>query len=262
MVARLPPSDSPVHGPPLRRRALRSRWRPATTSQFARQSSSSRTWAQRLFELVPQHGLANSFIAKVDAATRTVVEGRYGPATDQLDALQHEMDAAADRLEATIANVLKNKRDSANAATKTLSRRPDRFRTACGSSIGRTTFSWRAGTYARSWSPLDSSRSTARDTSVMSSSTAPTSADARRDHSKTYRDRYGHTPLSVEEEIPWGRPRLIIGTGADGQLPIMPEVQQEADRRGITITACPTREACRLISHSTDKVAAILHVTC
>ena len=80
--------------------------------------------------------------------------------------------------------------------------------------------------------------------------------------SKKYRDRYGHTPLSVEEAIPWGRPRLIIGTGADGQLPIMPEVQEEADRRGITITACPTREACRLISQSSERVAAVLHVTC
>jgi hypothetical protein len=90
-------------------------------------------------------------------------------------------------------------------------------------------------------------------------------ADIRRrkkGQSKTFRDRYGHTPLSADEEIPWGRQRLIIGTGANGRLPIMPEVQQEADRRGITITACPTREACRLISQSTEKIAAILHVTC
>src|SRR6478735_1926960 len=53
-------------------------------------------------ELVPQHGLANSFIAKVEAATRSVIDGRYGPAADQLDALQHAMDAASDRMEAAI----------------------------------------------------------------------------------------------------------------------------------------------------------------
>ena len=42
--------------------------------------------------------------------------------------------------------------------------------------------------------------------------------------SKPYRDKFGHTPLSADEEIPWGGPRLIIGTGAHGSLPIMPEV--------------------------------------
>jgi hypothetical protein len=82
--------------------------------------------------------------------------------------------------------------------------------------------------------------------------------------SKAYRDRYGHTPLSVDEEIPWAEPRLIIGTGASGQLPVMPEVFQEARRRGVEIVALPTSEACRLLSESTsdEAVAAILHVTC
>jgi hypothetical protein len=31
--------------------------------------------------------------------------------------------------------------------------------------------------------------------------------------SKPYRDKFGHTPLSADEELPWGGPRLIIGTG-------------------------------------------------
>ena len=38
--------------------------------------------------------------------------------------------------------------------------------------------------------------------------------------SKPYRDTFGHTPLSVAEEIPWGGPRLIIGTGTHGALPM------------------------------------------
>ena len=39
--------------------------------------------------------------------------------------------------------------------------------------------------------------------------------------SKPYRDKFGHTPLSGAEEIPWGGPRLIIGTGAHGANNLM-----------------------------------------
>src|SRR6476661_4998834 len=42
--------------------------------------------------------------------------------------------------------------------------------------------------------------------------------------SKVYRDRYGHTPLSVNEAIPWSARRLIVWTGASGAPPIMPEL--------------------------------------
>jgi hypothetical protein len=81
--------------------------------------------------------------------------------------------------------------------------------------------------------------------------------------SKEYRDQYGHTPLSIQEAIPWRGPRLIIGTGAYGRLPIMPEVSDEASRRGIELIAVPTDEACRLIDDCADaEVNAILHITC
>jgi hypothetical protein len=81
--------------------------------------------------------------------------------------------------------------------------------------------------------------------------------------SKAYRDLYGHTPLSVEEEIPWGGKRLIVGTGTSGQLPITEDVYAEAQRRGIEIVALPTREACALLAEMKAKdVFAILHVTC
>jgi hypothetical protein len=81
--------------------------------------------------------------------------------------------------------------------------------------------------------------------------------------SKPLRDRYGHTPLSAEEEIPWSRKVLVIGIGAQGQLPVMDEVYEEADRRGIRIVARTTAEACRLINEARgNEVAAILHVTC
>ena len=81
--------------------------------------------------------------------------------------------------------------------------------------------------------------------------------------SKPYRDRFGHTPLSIDEAIPWSRRRLIVGTGASGQLPVMDEVYDEARRRGVEIVARPTAEACELINGSDrDEVAAVLHVTC
>jgi hypothetical protein len=81
--------------------------------------------------------------------------------------------------------------------------------------------------------------------------------------SKAFRDRYGHTPLSADEEIPWSAPRLIVGTGTGGQLPIMPELYQEAQRRGVELVAVPTEEACRLLSGvGPREAAAVIHVTC
>jgi hypothetical protein len=80
--------------------------------------------------------------------------------------------------------------------------------------------------------------------------------------SKPYRAEYGHTPLSVDERIPWSAQQLIIGTGAGGQLPIMPEVYEEARRRGVAVTALSTAEACRVLNDTDDRVNAILHVTC
>ena len=81
--------------------------------------------------------------------------------------------------------------------------------------------------------------------------------------SKPYRDKFGHTPLSADEEIPWGGRRLIIGTGAHGSLPIMDEVVEEAARQNIDLVAVPTEQACRLISGLNPReVCAVLHVTC
>lgn len=85
----------------------------------------------------------------------------------------------------------------------------------------------------------------------------------RKGPSKPYRDRYGHTPLSGSERIPWHGHRLIVGTGAIGQLPVMPEVLAVARRRGIEVVAVPTEEACRLLGEiPAGRVNAVLHVTC
>jgi hypothetical protein len=79
--------------------------------------------------------------------------------------------------------------------------------------------------------------------------------------SKKFREDFGHTPLSIEEEIPWRCRRLIIGTGT-GALPVMNEVKQEAKRRKIKLFILPTVEAIEELKQNPDEANAILHVTC
>jgi hypothetical protein len=80
--------------------------------------------------------------------------------------------------------------------------------------------------------------------------------------SKKFREQFGHTPLSVEEKIPWKCGRLVIGTGAYGRLPVMQEVQSEAARRNIRLQILPTLDAIEELNHSPKNTNAILHVTC
>jgi hypothetical protein len=80
--------------------------------------------------------------------------------------------------------------------------------------------------------------------------------------SKRFRDAYGHTPLSVVEDIPWRCRRLVIGTGADGALPVMQEVEEEAHRRKVDVLIAPTAEAIKVLNESTKGANAVLHVTC
>jgi hypothetical protein len=79
--------------------------------------------------------------------------------------------------------------------------------------------------------------------------------------SKKFRDDFGHTPLSIEEEIPWKCHRLIIGIGG-GALPIMKEVKQEAHRREIELIIVPTEAAIQVLKEAPEDTNAILHLTC
>jgi hypothetical protein len=74
------------------------------------------------------------------------------------------------------------------------------------------------------------------------------------------RHEFGHTPLSIEEKIPWKCHRLVIGAAAYGRLPVMKEVKREAKRRHIELVIVPTREAIRLIERE-SAANAILHLT-
>jgi hypothetical protein len=84
----------------------------------------------------------------------------------------------------------------------------------------------------------------------------------RKKASKKFRDEFGHTPLSIEEKIPWKCRRLIVGTGAYGRLPVMDEVKREAMRRRIKLLALPTIEAIEALKENPEDTNAILHVTC
>jgi|SRR5438128_10681786 len=80
--------------------------------------------------------------------------------------------------------------------------------------------------------------------------------------SKQFRDEYGHTPLSMQERIPWKCSRLVVGTGAQGALPVMPAVLEEAKRRGVEVVAMRTDKAIELLRDSDSKTNAVLHITC
>ena len=79
--------------------------------------------------------------------------------------------------------------------------------------------------------------------------------------SKKFRSAFGHTPLSIDEDIPWKCRRLVVGTGT-GALPIMDEVKREAHRREIELVILPTADAIKTLQENPAKTNAILHVTC
>ncbi len=79
--------------------------------------------------------------------------------------------------------------------------------------------------------------------------------------SKKFRDVFGHTPLSLEEDVPWKCRHLVIGTG-DGALPVMEEVKREAARRNVELIIVPTAQAIELLKRESIDTNAILHVTC
>jgi len=80
--------------------------------------------------------------------------------------------------------------------------------------------------------------------------------------SKKHRGDYGHTPLSIAEDIPWRCRRMVIGTGAAGALPVMREIEEEARRRKVDLVIAPTAEAIDVLRENAKGTNAVLHVTC
>ena len=80
--------------------------------------------------------------------------------------------------------------------------------------------------------------------------------------SKKFREEFGHTPLSINEDIPWRCSQLVIGTGAYGKLPVMRDVRDKAKPRKIKLLILPTIEAIEVLNRNPGGTNAILHVTC
>ena len=80
--------------------------------------------------------------------------------------------------------------------------------------------------------------------------------------SKPFRSSFGHTPLSNAEDIPWTCRRLVIGAGANGALPVMEDVEREAQARHVELLWLPTAQAINELAKGSEDVNAILHVTC
>ena len=56
--------------------------------------------------------------------------------------------------------------------------------------------------------------------------------------------------------------QLVIGTGANGRLPVMKELLGEARRRKIELLIFPTAKAIEVLKEEPVTTNAILHVTC
>jgi len=82
----------------------------------------------------------------------------------------------------------------------------------------------------------------------------------KKSESKKYSDRFGHTPLSPDENIPWDCKHLIVGTGHSSSLPVMDEVFEIAGHKNVELITMSTPEAVRHINDPDTNL--ILHLTC
>ena len=77
--------------------------------------------------------------------------------------------------------------------------------------------------------------------------------------SEILRPRYGHTPLTTAENIPWDCQTLVIGTGIQRPIHVTDEVRTRAFEMGINLVALPTRDA--LVHLNKRATNLILHIT-
>jgi hypothetical protein len=80
--------------------------------------------------------------------------------------------------------------------------------------------------------------------------------------SKKFRDKFGHTPLSAEERIPWKCRRLVVGTGAPWYIAGDERSKAGGGTRNIDLLIIPTAEAIEALNRDPQETNAILHVTC
>ena len=78
--------------------------------------------------------------------------------------------------------------------------------------------------------------------------------------SRMSKGNYGHTPLTIHENIPWDCGTLVIGTGFYGSLPVTDEVYSMAEELCVTLVAKKLKDA---VKHLNDPdTNFVLHLTC
>jgi len=81
--------------------------------------------------------------------------------------------------------------------------------------------------------------------------------------SKPMRGKYGHTPLTELEEIPWDCKTLVIGIGMSSRLPVTADFKKEAKKRGVKLILMETPDAVKyFMKNYGPEVNAIFHITC
>jgi hypothetical protein len=81
--------------------------------------------------------------------------------------------------------------------------------------------------------------------------------------SRPRRPEFNHTPLTPAEAIPWNCETLVVGTGMYGRLPVVPEFEEEAKRRGVKVIFLKTPEAVKYyLEHFGPNINAVFHITC
>ncbi len=87
-------------------------------------------------------------------------------------------------------------------------------------------------------------------------------AKRKKGKSRAMKSRFGHTPLTPHENIPWECTELIIGTGIYGSLPVVDALKEEARKRGVDLKIMTTAEACKYLESKGTNANAVLHLTC
>lgn len=81
--------------------------------------------------------------------------------------------------------------------------------------------------------------------------------------SRDQRAKYGHTPITPAENIPWNCDTLVIGIGMSGQLPVTEEFKKEAESRNVVLVLMETPEAVEyFMKHYNYRMNAVFHITC
>ena len=107
----------------------------------------------------------------------------------------------------------------------------------------------------------DRSRSMASNTTTTSSSIAARFESERRAPRRNSAANLAYATFDKRgDSLGWRK--LVIGTGIDGRLPVLSEVQREAERRKVKLVIVPTEQAIVLLNEKPLRTNAVLHLTC